>query len=259
MARLLLLITALGLFLAGIPLRTKAYKPPSPQLIEARILRSTLRLQVDYWLVAEAERGYLIENSVGHGTVKEGRYLVTHNHFGRPFAGIGAAQVFTHVRLYDASGEEVAALSGDRIFVAHQEAQTLVLDFGLRDGQGFFHSLGLPSADFAPGQTLDLPAGSPIAQVDWDGTASRVDWTVLSKSGRDLALDDGLLPGASGGGVYWQGRHVGNNWTTVEELGRNGAVLRRYSVAAANSEFLCAPYTATDMPRMDLEHFIFAQ
>jgi hypothetical protein len=42
--------------------------------------------------------------------------------------------------------------------------------------------------------------------------------------------------GSSGGGTFWNGQHIGNNWArNIEEDPDTGEITRRYSVVALNS------------------------
>ena len=55
-----------------------------------------------------------------------------------------------------------------------------------------------------------------------------------------LVLADGVLPGASGGGIFFEGVHVANNWQLHERLGTDGALLQATTTAALNSQALLA-------------------
>ena len=50
-----------------------------------------------------------------------------------------------------------------------------------------------------------------------------------------LVLADGVLPGASGGGIFLQGTHVANNWQLEEKIGAGGVVIEAISTVALNS------------------------
>jgi hypothetical protein len=50
----------------------------------------------------------------------------------------------------------------------------------------------------------------------------------------------GVLGGASGGGIFWNGYHIANNWTLVEMIGADGTILRQMTTAALNSEAVAA-------------------
>jgi hypothetical protein len=211
--------------------------------IEAHILDSTVRFQIDNWVVKPDESGYMIDSSIGHGTVKDGRYLVTHNHFSEPFSDnpdIDQQIVYSYFQIFDVNGTKLIGLPGNDVSIVAQDEETLVLDFKERDNVGFFKALGLASAEFIEWPLLDLETNAEIAQVDWDGTIARVDWTTIQEVNvKDtvtrLVMSDGLLVGASGGGVFLRGFHIGNNWTTIEELDTLGVVVGQYSTAALNS------------------------
>ena len=60
-----------------------------------------------------------------------------------------------------------------------------------------------------------------------------------------LEVANYVMPGASGGGVYWNGYHVGNNWyRTYDSDPNSGAILRSYTVVALNSAEVAAPLSA---------------
>ncbi len=119
-----------------------------------------------------------------------------------------------------------------------EEGQTLILDFGELGGQGLFDLFGVPSAHFDTGRTI--PAGADVAQVNWDGGRARIDWVPVRESRTEdgvsiLVLPNELLRGASGGGIFYNGRHVANNWSTSRVEGAvTGSVIDSYSVAAVN-------------------------
>jgi hypothetical protein len=211
--------------------------------IEAQILNSTVRFQVNYWVVEADESGYMIENTVGHGTVKDGRYLVTHNHFSEPFSNnpdVDVQDIYAHVWIYDVYGTKLIELSGSDVSIVLQDEETLVLDFQELNGVGLFEALGLKSAVFLDANSISLEPGTEVAQIDWDGTTARVDWTTVQAVNAEdevtqLVMADALMPGASGGGVFFNGQHLANNWTTVEEIDNTGAIVGQYSTAAIDS------------------------
>ncbi len=46
-----------------------------------------------------------------------------------------------------------------------------------------------------------------------------------------------ISPGSSGGGVFWNGYHIGNNWSNSQQNDiSNGKLLRAYSTVALNSQ-----------------------
>ncbi len=79
-----------------------------------------------------------------------------------------------------------------------------------------------------------------VAQIDWDGRTTRVDWVpvreVTLESGVPrLKLDDGAMVGASGGGIFFQGQHIANNWRVEEQIDASGAVVGQFTTVALNS------------------------
>ena len=96
----------------------------------------------------------------------------------------------------------------------------------------------------APGKAwgfLQLLPEMEIAHINWDGATAQVDWVtidkVITKRGVPrLELASVVRPGASGGGVFWNGYHIANSWSQgIEYCENNGRVLRQYSVVALNS------------------------
>lgn len=215
--------------------------------LERQILASVVRLEVRGPNVNDDGRW---AGGIGHGTIMDGRYLVTHNHFSIPLSMLknvkkaGAAAV----SMYKANGERIMLEAPPTVFtVVVEDPETLVLDFGTNDaGQGFFEMLGMPSAKFRARQDLQLQPGMEVAQIDWDGTTAHVDWVRVNDFSTEdgtptLELDNFVARGASGGGVFWQGYHVANNWATVTVLDEAGSVVRQYSRTALNSLKVIAP------------------
>jgi hypothetical protein len=192
----------------------------------------------------------------------DGRYLVTHNHFSIPLPTLknvknnGSAAV----SMYKANGEIIIMEAPPTVFtVVVEDPETLVLDFGTGDaGQGFFEMLGMPSARFKAWQHLQLRRGMEVAQIDWDGATAHVDWVRVNDLDMvdgtpTLELDSFVTPGASGGGVFWQGYHIANNWATVAVLNEAGSVMRQYSKTALNSlQVVAQPTMAATVPRAAL-------
>ncbi len=213
--------------------------------LEHKILEGVVRLEVRA-LDDSGEWG----TEISHGTVMGGRYLVTHNHFDvrismlETMATSGAASA----SLFRGDGEQIWPIAGPIYFrVVAKDSQTLVLDFGtIREGEGFFESLGLSSASFRSQYDLQLAPGMEVAQVDWADDKAFVEWVqveaVQNEAGTEiLILSDDLLPGASGGGVFWQGHHIANNWTSVDVFDGAGTLLRQYSKAAINTHDAMSP------------------
>jgi len=55
-----------------------------------------------------------------------------------------------------------------------------------------------------------------------------------------LILSSPLLPGAFGGGVFWNGSHIAVNWQTGRILSEDSEVLEEFSTAALNSNRVVA-------------------
>ena len=218
------------------------------QEIERQILATTVRIEVEAWLKhpVGAEEFGLYEHrrkqSLGHGTIKDGRYLVTHNHFDMPLPTPGhpTAWDYGSVRLFTASGDKLAVLDLNTAFVIVEERpETLVLDFGTVAGEGFFAAMDLPSARFAGRKEIALQSGMTVAQVDWEGSRAQVKWIAIAAvvTGQvtpHLVFAASLTQGASGGGVFYDGYHVANNWRVIEQYDRSGRLLGQRSMAALN-------------------------
>ncbi|MCB8944989.1 MAG: hypothetical protein H6658_14660 [Ardenticatenaceae bacterium] len=206
---------------------------------EAQILASVVR----FVLHAEFQAGQPVDffGSVGYATVMASRYLVTHNHFSVDLLALSSTntQGLTGFSLYNAAGERIVHNASVHTFqVAAQDAQTLVLDFGA----GYFNDLNIPSATFIAAADVELAVGTEVAQLDWDGERAYVVWTTITRIVPQhispyLELDHYAIMGASGGGVFWQGQHIANNWAHVTVTNPDtGAFMRSYTMAALNSE-----------------------
>jgi hypothetical protein len=177
-------------------------------------------------------------NGNGHGTIQDGRYLVTHNHYSIPLEALknGLAFAYGAVSFYTSSGEKLAIDISQNSFTVQEGGQeTLVFDFGMVNGQGVLAASGLPSAQFTNWSNLALQPGMEVAQVDWDGFMSRIDWVeikeIITGDGPPrLVLSGGLTPGASGGGVYWNGYHIANNWKYIEAIDGKGNTVELVSI-----------------------------
>ncbi|MCB0155521.1 MAG: hypothetical protein KDF65_12065, partial [Anaerolineae bacterium] len=216
---------------------------------EAQILASTVRLEWRQWKL-DGDGGYAyVDGNIGFGTLKAGRYVVTHNHIGLPLAGPEAGSVIK-ISVATTTGSYIwHNMPSSAITIATEEAQTLVLDFGSQAEQELFGPHGVVSAEFKSWESLPLQAGLEVAQLDWDGTAVSIDWvpidTVsLSEGLPRLELANFVGKGSSGGGVFWHGYHIANNWSRVTTYQKNSdQVLRQYSVVALNS-----PRVVTALP-----------
>ena len=115
-----------------------------------------------------------------------------------------------------------------------------MLAFVDENGKGLFEGSGLPSAQFAAMDAIPLQAGVELAQIDWNGETTHVDWVrvdnlSLTEAVPQLQVDNFPKKGCSGGGVFWNGIHIGNNWAkNIEEDQATDQITRRYSIIALN-------------------------
>ncbi len=196
-----------------------------------RILASTVRLEF-----------HGPAGGIGHATVVGGRYLITHNHYPVTAAALnnGGEGAVTAVSILKANGDVVLLKAPLAYFkVIREEPEMLLLDFQEYSGVGFFDSLGVPSIAWSNGTVPLFAPGSEVAQVNWDGSTAHVDWVRVSAFRPEtgvsyIELDNFVEQGASGGGVFYNGVHVANNWTRQTDRLETGAVVRQYSVAALN-------------------------
>jgi hypothetical protein len=217
---------------------------PERQATEAHLLASIIRLTFSVRVNGETHQ------IASHGTVKDGRYLVTHNHYPVPMSETRAAKVegLKNIGLYRADGTLLIDMPVMFFKVVYEEDETLVLDFG----EGYFDRLGVPSAAFLPLSELPPAENLELAQVDWDGQVAHVDWVTVAgdeiiDGTRVMVLNNGLLSGASGGGVFWNGSHVANNWSTVARNNAAGETVGEVSYAALNSSQVAGDLGQSDV------------
>jgi hypothetical protein len=219
---------------------------PNRALIEEQILISTVRLEIESWTVRDGEAGYDLDVKASHATVKDGRFLVTHNHFSTAFReqpGI-REETYRSVRLSNTNGEVVFQGPLSDFGVVWEDAETLVIE---HKDAALFSKLGFDSAEFEEWSTLSLQPGMEVAQIDWNGSITWVEWTTIEAVQVEedvpvLVLDGDIMIGASGGGVFWQGIHGANHWTVRQELDASDTVVGSITKAALNStDFLAAP------------------
>ena len=210
---------------------------------EQQILATTLRIQMQSSVEFDLDMGRepMFHEAISHATVVGGRYLVTHNHFkfSPEYQGNGTSLYAT---LYTTANEMIAEVA--TFTVAYVDTQTLILEFTDKEGQGLFDKLGLPSAQMMAWDTLPLEPGLEVAQVNWDGTTTQINCVQIEAVTMDeglprLDLANSIELGSSGGGVFWQGVHIANNWqrTTLYESG-SIHVLHQFSSAALNTSAL---------------------
>ncbi|MFN2221623.1 MAG: hypothetical protein ACK2UH_03665 [Candidatus Promineifilaceae bacterium] len=208
--------------------------------LEQRILAATVRIELQGWTVADDESGYDIDYTVGHATVRDGRYLITHNHFRIPLSirlQEGTSEVYTMVTLSDSSGQTLFKGPISDFEIAWEDPETLV--FAYKDEE-LFQDANIVSAEVSDWSSIPLKVGMEVAQVDWDGATTRVDWTTVQEVDVEdgvprLVLADGVTLGASGGGIFWQGIHIANNWLSVQYYGNSGTLTDTTTKVALNS------------------------
>jgi hypothetical protein len=214
-------------------------------MIEEQILASTVRIVIQNWHVDCDESGYNIDQSLGHATVMRGGKLVTHNHFSLPLSirqPNAATEAWGLVKLLDANGRQLFQAPLSDFEIAWEDQETLVLAYA---DASQFEALGLRPAEFVAWTELSLEAGMEVAQVDWDGRTTRVDWTtvkevILEDGAPMLVLEDGVTVGASGGGIFWQGKHIANNCHLRQMVDASDNILGAVTTVALDSDQVSA-------------------
>ena len=220
---------------------------PTPDQVEAceqleqQILASTVRIEWNLWVKNDNGGKYSREDRIAHATVKEGRYLVTHNH-GEVLQSDAKNKQFNRVSIFTSDGILVWPKGPiHTLAITVEDEETLMLDFGEYGGQGLFAMWGISSAEFRAWDSLSLQPGMEVAQVVWNGSRAHIDWVTIDDVETErgtprLELASFVPSGTSGGGVFWKGYHVANTWYNgTVYADTNGAVSRQFSVAALNS------------------------
>jgi len=211
------------------------------EIFEQQILATVVRLEI---LEPNMEDPDFLQGVTGHGTIKDGRYIVVHNHFpiGLAIFSDEAQMDEVSLNLYSANGYMLLRDAHPPLFeIVVEDQETLVLDFGTNpEGEGFFDWFGVPSAVFKNIHDIRIHPGSEVAQVNWDGQNTSINWVkvldVITNDGVPrLLLANYVNKGSSGGGVFWQGAHVANNWMKAEKNMGDGTVSYQFSIAALNS------------------------
>ena len=222
--------------------------PISRQQTEKAILAATVRFEMETWVKCENRHAHK-RAANGHGTIMNGRYLLTHNHLDETITSrllTGSSPQSITIRLYNISGQLMAAVLANQVTVVARDSETLVLDFGQQGSTGFFTIHDLPSAQFMAAANLPLTIGTKVAQIDWDGTSTYIAWATIEtiKTISDtptVQLSNRIAQGASGGGVYWNGIHIGNNWKTSTDIITPIEKAESYSHAALNTLHILKP------------------
>ena len=210
------------------------------QEIEEQALRTTVRIVLQSWIVNADESGYEIDRAAGHATVMAGRYLVTHNHFNPSFnipVRDGSEAAYVVIFIYDSQGELLHEGNMSDFELVSEASETLVFAHKRAD---FFTTLGFASAEFRSWPDMSLTAGNEVAQVNWDGERAYIEWTtikevIIHQGTPRLVLANVVQPGASGGGIFWQGVHIANNWRIEEAVAADGLVIAGVTTVALNS------------------------
>jgi hypothetical protein len=212
--------------------------------IEDQILATTIRIEMSGWHLVGGQRLEISKGGKSHATIVGGRYLVTHNHFGysltetAPMDGEG----YTGISLRKMDGTLILDNAPLSIFsIIREDAQTLVLEFVDQNGRGLFDKLGLPSVKTISWRSVPWQEGMELAHIDWNGEKAHVNWVLVEAVITDgqephLQVTNYALKGASGGGAFWNGFHVGNVWAhNLEKDPTTGEVTRQYTLIALNS------------------------
>ncbi len=206
---------------------------------EDDILSSTVRITLQLWRMNADESGYHLDESMGHATLKDGRFLITHNHYNL-LDDINDPNASVSVVLYTASGIPIAQMPLTDFNITQVGDETLMFEMKHEYGRNKLAEAGIKSATFGDWQTAQLQPGMEVAQVDWDGTQTHINWAtiqeIITKDGVPrLVLDSGVTEGGSGGGVFWNGLHIANNWMTIDHLDGSGNIIYATSVAPMNA------------------------
>jgi len=128
--------------------------------------------------------------------------------------------------------------------IVYEDVEILILAFVDEEGKGMFEATNLPSAIFADMNSISLEVGDELAQIDWDGVTAHVDWVqvdnvILLDDVPQIQVNNFPLEGCSGGGVFFNGTHVGINWMRNIKMNQDtGEITGRYSTIALNSSGL---------------------
>jgi hypothetical protein len=145
-----------------------------------------------------------------------------------------------HVEVKDNTSDGTAQTYGGIGHATIKDGRYLVFDFGQ---SRLFDLWGMASADFKAWPSLALEPGTEVARVDWNGKTAYVEWTtieaVIIEDGTPrLTLANNIEIGSSGGGVFWNGYHIANNWYRSTVVNNHTCQVQPYSAAALNPDQL---------------------
>lgn len=222
------------------------------QEVEREILASTVRIEFYWDELSGVHKNTFREISLG--TIDRGRYVVTHHHFSSTLMeNLYRREKNIRFSLYTSSGETIVTdVPTTALSVSFAEAETLVLDFGEYTSEdmgrsqesGLFGVANLASAQYKAWPVAGLMPGVEVAQVQWNGLQVGVQWVrVLSVDpmGDITTLSLSSIPGegSSGGGIFWKGYHVANNWLrTIDRNVQDGQIIKSSSTAVLDSPAL---------------------
>ena len=135
--------------------------------IENEILASTVRIEFREWQHSNNTLSF-IERGTSHGTIKDGRYLITHNHFSVPLTQMqkNAEGSCIKVSIYRTNGNVVLQDMPLTAFnIVFEDEQLLIFDFLSYGDQGLFAMLDIPSAQFTTWSDANLQVGAEVAQL----------------------------------------------------------------------------------------------
>jgi hypothetical protein len=196
------------------------------------------------WNIIGGQQLPLTKGGKSHATIIDGRYLVTHNHFSYSLTQVAEpnGEGYTGISIRTGDGKLMVENAPLTIFsIIHEDSETLVLEFTNQNSRGLFEELGLPSASVIDGKSVNWVNGIELAHIDWNGEKAHIDWVIVENwitTGwtPHVQVDNFAMKGASGGGAFWNGVHVGNIWARNLELDPNtGEVTRLYTLIALNS------------------------
>lgn len=219
-----------------------------------KILNATVRIKLEYGsggkpIPSDQTTSYEITQVTSHATLVNKRYLVTHNHFpiSPRLMKENAAGLELRLSLYTLNNDLILRGASTRNFDVFVEfPETLVLDFR-ESGEVLFKAFGVQSVSMGTIEHVPLSPGMEVAQVNWDGVTTWVEWVrveeVIEEQGITLiVLNQGVQKGGSGGGVFWHGLHIGNNWKTCEVRAvLDSQPIRMFSIAVSNAELVWPP------------------
>ena len=144
------------------------------------------------------------------------------------------------VLLFDSKGRTILQVPLTDLRITQLGDETLQFEILHEYGRNKLAEAGVISATFSNWQTAQLQPGMEVAQVDWDGTKTIINWVtvaeVVTQDGMPrLVLDSEVTEGGSGGGVFWNGLHIANNWMRIEHLDGNNNIIFATSVAPMNT------------------------